>query len=257
MDYPNSPAVYTKGVAIQPNIPYNSGGVITAYRVSPPLPPGLNLDPGSGTISGTPTAVAPAAAYTVTASNSAGSITVALNLTVNEPAPTTRPVVTLDPMVTATMTGLAASTQNQGPGVTYVWSVAGGSITSGQGTPAITFPAGEPGPLSVSVTLSNSGGSISGTTDATVVPAPDSTLSLPDAVAAQDGTKWASVPEQPGMTYQWTIIPGTSSATITSGQGTSRIVFLAGSNPGNFQIQVKVQNQAGVHLSNSGTVEVK
>jgi hypothetical protein len=257
MDYPNSPAVYTKGVAIQPNIPYNSGGTITSYRVSPPLPAGLSLDPATGTISGTPTTVAPTAAYTVTASNSAGSINTTLNLAVNEPAPTTRPVVTLEPMVTAAMTGFTASTQDQGAGVTYAWSVFGGSITSGQGTPAITFTAGEPGPLSVSVTVGNSGGSIVGTADATVVPAPDATLTRPDAVAALDGTKWASVPEQPGMTYQWTLVSGTSSATITSGQGTSRIGFLAGSNPGNFQIQVKVQNQAGVHLSNSGTVEVK
>jgi len=76
-------------------------------------------------------------------------------------------------------------------------------------------------------------------------------------VETMDGSKSASVPEQPGMTYTWTIMSGTSSATISSGQGTHRIGFLAGSAAGTFQIQVKVENQAGNYLTNSGTVKVQ
>ena len=51
--------------------------------MSPALPAGLNLSATTGTISGTPTAVASTSNYTVTASNSAGSTTATLTLTVN------------------------------------------------------------------------------------------------------------------------------------------------------------------------------
>lgn len=57
-------------------------GTVTGYSVAPALPAGLSVDPGSGTISGTPTVGTPEAIYTVTASNSAGSAKFPLDLTV-------------------------------------------------------------------------------------------------------------------------------------------------------------------------------
>jgi len=42
--------------------------------VSPDLPVGLTLDPHTGVIGGTPAAVVPLATYTVTCSNSAGTV---------------------------------------------------------------------------------------------------------------------------------------------------------------------------------------
>jgi hypothetical protein len=254
--YATAPATYTRGVAITPNTPYVSGGAIASYRVSPALPAGLSLDPVSGIISGTPTAVKPAGDYTVTGANSAGSTSVSLSLTVNDAAPAAQPTVSLAPYLTASASGLSASTQDQGAGMNYAWSIQGGTITAGQGGPAITFTAGGPGGLSAAVTVSNSGGSASARAEATVVPAPVANLTLPDTLATQDGSRQAFVPEQPGMTYTWTIIPGASSATIRSGQGTSRIGLLSGSAAGTFQVQVVVQNQAGVSQSNSGTVKV-
>ena len=78
-------SAYCVGTAIANNTPSNGGGAPTSYSVSPALPAGLSLDPGTGIISGTPTAPAAFATYTVTASNSCGSSSIGLDITVTTP----------------------------------------------------------------------------------------------------------------------------------------------------------------------------
>lgn len=80
-----TPRVFQVGTAIPPLRPTVTG-TVTSYSVAPSLPAGLALDSGSGEISGTPSAVAAASDYVVTASNRAGSTTAVLSITVN-PAP--------------------------------------------------------------------------------------------------------------------------------------------------------------------------
>jgi DNA-binding beta-propeller fold protein YncE len=75
------------GVPIAPDAPAVTGGAATSFTVSPALPAGLNLNAGTGIVSGTPAAVAAQASYTVTASNSAGNAATTLTITVNAPAP--------------------------------------------------------------------------------------------------------------------------------------------------------------------------
>ena len=87
LSYATSSAVYTKGVAIAPNIPTSSGGPVTAYSVSPALPAGLVMSATTGIVTGTPTAVAGVASYVVTASGSTGSTTAVLSITVNDQPP--------------------------------------------------------------------------------------------------------------------------------------------------------------------------
>ena len=84
--YSANPAVYTAGTPITPNTPSSTGGVVTSYSVAPPLPGGLSLDPSTGIISGTPTAATLTAVYTVTATNTAGSTTVGVTITVDAAA---------------------------------------------------------------------------------------------------------------------------------------------------------------------------
>ena len=81
--YPTNPAVYTKGVAITNNVPISTGGAVVSWSISPALPTGLSFDTGTGTISGTPTAITAAANYVVTATNTGGSAMVSVNITVN------------------------------------------------------------------------------------------------------------------------------------------------------------------------------
>jgi len=82
-----SPNIFIKDVAITALTPVVSGGLVLSYSVSPDLPIGLSLNTNTGEISGTPTAVAPATTYTVTATNSGGAITYDVNITVNDVAP--------------------------------------------------------------------------------------------------------------------------------------------------------------------------
>jgi hypothetical protein len=57
-------------------------GTVTSYSVTPALPPGLSLNATTGEISGTPTQLAASATYRITASNSSGSTSFELALTV-------------------------------------------------------------------------------------------------------------------------------------------------------------------------------
>ncbi len=77
----SSPNIYAVGTEIGPLKPTVTG-TVTSYSVSPALPGGLTLDASSGVISGTPSAPAATAAYTVTARNASGSVNFALSLTV-------------------------------------------------------------------------------------------------------------------------------------------------------------------------------
>jgi hypothetical protein len=55
----------------------------TTYSISPALPPGLTLDTSNGSITGTPTAASPAAAYTISAQTVSGQGTFNLTLEVD------------------------------------------------------------------------------------------------------------------------------------------------------------------------------
>ena len=77
-----SPVTATVGVAFPPLSPTVTGSV-SAYSVTPALPPGLSLDMTTGAVSGTPTVTAVQAPYVVTASNGSGSTSFTLMLAVN------------------------------------------------------------------------------------------------------------------------------------------------------------------------------
>jgi hypothetical protein len=82
LTYSTNPALYTVGNTITPNNPSSTGGAVASYSVAPGLPAGLALDTASGVISGKPTAAAAQATYKVTASNSGGSATDDVAITV-------------------------------------------------------------------------------------------------------------------------------------------------------------------------------
>jgi len=85
--YRTNPATYAKSVAIIPDSVLSTGGGITGFAVNPALPTGLTLNPTTGIVSGTPTALTVSAADTVTATGPGGTGKVVLVITVSDTAP--------------------------------------------------------------------------------------------------------------------------------------------------------------------------
>ena len=81
LSYTPSSASGTVGTPISSLMPTVTG-TVTSYSVSPALPFGLSLDTSSGVISGTPSATASSADYTVTATNGTGSTTATVTIEV-------------------------------------------------------------------------------------------------------------------------------------------------------------------------------
>ena len=82
--YTAETVVYSKGSAISSNSPTTSGGDVVTWAISPSLPGGLSMDTSTGVITGTPNAITSQATYTVTGTNTGGSDTIDLVITVND-----------------------------------------------------------------------------------------------------------------------------------------------------------------------------
>lgn len=74
LTYSDVPMILSQGQPVTIAASGLSGGAVDAFTVTPAFPPGISLNETTGEISGTPSAVAPIGAYTVTASNSAGDV---------------------------------------------------------------------------------------------------------------------------------------------------------------------------------------
>ena len=149
---------------------------MTSYSVSPALPAGLSLSTSTGIISGTPTAVTATASYTVTASNSAGSTTATLSITVNDQPPSGLSY-TNGTAVYAIRVPITPNSPTSTGGAVTMYSVspalpAGLSLSPSTGIISGT-PATATATASYTVTASNTGGSTTATltiTAAKVVP---------------------------------------------------------------------------------------
>lgn len=137
LSYATNPAVYIKDVAITANIPSNSGGAVTSYSVSPPLPAGVSLNTTTGVIGGTPTVASQSTGYAIVASNSMGSTTCVLLITV---APT--------PL---TLSKAAGDGQTSSPG-TVLAIAPDVAVFHASGTPAVD--------VDVTFTVTAGGGSV-------------------------------------------------------------------------------------------------
>jgi sugar lactone lactonase YvrE/predicted secreted Zn-dependent protease len=82
-----TPQTYTVGTVITPLQPTNTGSPVTSYSISPNLPNGLVLNTTTGVISGTSTVATPAATYTVTGTNTGGSSSTIISITIDRVLP--------------------------------------------------------------------------------------------------------------------------------------------------------------------------
>ena len=80
----------TIGNSIIPNIPTVTGSGIT-FSVSPVLPAGVIMNAKTGVVTGTPTGLLSKTIYTITATNSGGSVSQTFSLEVTPTAPTANP----------------------------------------------------------------------------------------------------------------------------------------------------------------------
>ena len=157
LSYAAGEAAYTIDVPITPNAPANSGGTVISYSVLPALPAGLSLNTATGVISGVPTALATAAGFTITATNSGGSSKATVSIAVNAAAVASGP---------AAPAGLA---YNPGSAVYTVGVPIPQNVPTSTGGAPISYSVSPPLPLglrlsSAPITLAdNATGVISGT----------------------------------------------------------------------------------------------
>lgn len=138
----------TVGVAITDMVA-SVTGTVTNYSVSPALPAGLSINAGSGLISGTPTAVSPSSNYTITASNSGGTATASVTISVAAAGPT------FESSYTNGLTEIAPN------GLSYLVNYAfGGTKTNGAKLPSQDFSDPTKLTLVAYVRTNNTGGTL-------------------------------------------------------------------------------------------------
>jgi hypothetical protein len=149
--YNGNPFTFTNKTAITTINPINTGGTITSCSSNIPLPNGLALS-ATCVISGTPQVKSAATVYRITATNSGGSASTSINITVREIAPDISYAGSpLTYRKNVAISALAATN-------------AGGAITSCVSSPSL--PAGLS--LSTDCTLSGTPNSTSAATDYTI-----------------------------------------------------------------------------------------
>ncbi len=142
--------------------------------------------------------------------------TVAISITIN---PTPIPALSGPDSLCEYSSGIPY-TVGSNPGNTYNWSVAGGVLVSGQGTPAILVNWGSAGTVTVLVTESSPIGCDSTVAlDVVLLPKPDPVITGPQPVCAFNPTVNYAVANVPGDSYQWTVLGGN----IVAGQGGNAI----------------------------------
>jgi len=210
--YPQTSMVATVGTAITTDTPTVTG-TVDSYTVSPTLPAGLSLNSSTGAISGTPTAAVVQANYVVTASNSAGSTTATVQITVN-PKPPSNLVYSQASIVA--MVGVAITTDTPTvTGTVHSYSVspalpAGLKLNEFNGAISGT-PTAVAAQASYVVTAQNSAGSTSATIQITVNAAvePPSGLVYPQAsiVATVGAAITTEIPTVTGTVDSYIVSP--------------------------------------------------
>ncbi len=196
------------------------GGATYAWTVT-----GGTLDSGQGTTSINYTAGSgPTLTVDVTVTNGNGCVSSSQSVVTVNSNPTC--IITAPAVACAGTSGHNAFVSDAGGGATYVWSVSGGTLDSGQGTTSISFSAGSGAAVTLDVTVTDANGCVSSCQEVvTVNPNPDCTISANDLVCAGFSGNGASVPGAgAGASYTWTVTGGT----LNSGQGTNSISFTAG-----------------------------
>ena len=194
--YSGSPFTLTKDSAMTSVTPTSTGGAVVSWSISPSVPAGLTFNTSTGEISGTPTAVASATNYTITATNTGGSATTTISILVNDAPPTSVSygVTSVSLTKNATMTSLTPTSSG---GTVTSWSVspslpAGLSLDTSTGEISGT-PTGVSSAANYTITATNAGGSDSTVLEITVNDiAPSLVTYSPNSFTLANGTAMTS-----------------------------------------------------------------
>ena len=255
--YPNYSYVFIQGQEITSLFPSNSGGKITNYSVSSPLPAGLVLNPSTGVISGRPSAISSLRSYTITGSNSAGSSSVTINMSViiRPPANLRYP----SPVILKVNTAITPIVPTfEGEAVTF--SISAGVLPAGLSLNTVTgIISGTPTSLmaatSYIITATNSSGSASANMVITVVgDAP--LLICPMALTYVTGTPIQTVNfAASGSNVTYTISPALP-AGLTLNASTGQINGTPTAVSARTSYTITATNSAGTASCNSWFLEV-
>lgn len=222
---------------------YTVDPIVNATGYAWTLPAGASITNGANTNT-----------ITVTFGTTSGSVVVAGVGVCGNGAPSSVPV-TVHPLPVPTIAGTATACQSAPMTYTtqtgmsgYVWTVsAGGTITSGAGTNAITVTWNTTGAQSVTVNYADAFGcmaTVPASFAVNVLAAPAPSISGPAGMCVNSG--YYDYTTQTGMTnYVWTISSG---GTITWGQGTAQ-AQVVWTSPGPQWVAVNYSNSNGCSAS--------
>ena len=234
--------------------------------VAQPSAPSVTVPAGSTSATFTVTAGTVTSISTATLTATTGSVSATASLSV-DPQPVTPTVVAKSPVTTGA-SGLTASVTAR-TGMTYTWTISGGTITSAGGaagvtsggTNTITYTAGAVGTVLFTCFETNGAGASStpGSASVSVIAAPATPVITAASPVPPNATGLtAYVTASAGTTYVWTISGGTitsagGTAGVTSG-GTNTITYTAGA-VGSITLTCTATNAAGTS-SAPGTATV-
>jgi hypothetical protein len=193
----------------------------------------------------------------VIARNDCGtSIQSVLPVVVNTP-PSTPTAITGNDVVCINTQGSFATTYS-GSSVNFTWTVpADATITSGQGTSAITVMWGSAAG-NVEVVVSNDCGTspvVSKSVTVNTIPEPAGVVAGNDTVCLGQGNYIYSIPAVTGATgYVWTLPAG---ITVSAGQGTNQVTLTMGNDAQSGNVIVKGTNNCGTGTESAKAIMVK
>jgi predicted flap endonuclease-1-like 5' DNA nuclease len=184
--------VLTNTTAMSPIEFTNSGGIIDTWEISPALSPGLTINSDNGTISGTPTTVENAIAYTVWANNTGGSDSAIVTITVEEMLPDPPEISYDSPVVLTQYQQMTTIVPTNTGGDVDTWEISpalsSGLTLSADGTIS-GIPITDENAITYTIWANNTGGSDSAVLVITVEVAPDGlSISSPNLTLVRDVT---------------------------------------------------------------------